>query len=355
MKRIASALLALILLIALVPMPVQAASSPRTTTVCRNTALYQSKNVKSKTLRTIHRGDTVKLISQSGSWAKLQVGKQTGYAKKDNVYLNPIRSGQVRMETMLKKQGKSGGANYQRMKVGKKVKVLGNHGRDWLTVWVDGKVGYALRKKVHVNGAKTVYLTFDDGPSSLTPSILKVLRQKNVKASFFVVGTQLNSSSNRTYLKQIHRDGHEIALHSETHNYSKIYASTSAYMNDLTKVRNRVRSLTGVSSKMVRFPGGSNNANRGHGAAIRKELRRQGYQYADWTVDTEDWRGRSASALYSAAVTPAKKQAMPIILMHDMGKNHSMVNALPRIIDALYNAGYQFDTISNRGSWPHFA
>ena len=99
-----------------------------------------------------------------------------------------------------------------------------------------------------------IYLTFDDGPSDRTLEILKILDQYNAKATFFVVGT-----AKLQYLPQIVEKGHTIGLHSNTHNYSKIYKSTDAFFNDLTALSQKVYDVAGIHSKVVRFPGGSSN------------------------------------------------------------------------------------------------
>lgn len=135
-----------------------------------------------------------------------------------------------------------------------------------------------------------IYLTFDDGPSlEVTPYILDVLKKYNIKATFFVI----NKNSNTDYLiKRAYDEGHTIGLHSYTHSYN-IYASVSSYFDDLTKIEDKVISLTGESSKIIRFPGGTSNTisrnySNGIMSALAKEVQNRGYSYFDWNVGSSD-------------------------------------------------------------------
>ena len=120
----------------------------------------------------------------------------------------------------------------------------------------------------------TIYLTFDDGPSlDITPKILDLLKKHNIKATFFVI----NRNSNTDYLiKRAYNEGHTIGLHTSSHNYSKIYANETAYFNDLANIENKVIKITGTSSKIIRFPGGSSNTvSRNYNKGIMTRLTKQ--------------------------------------------------------------------------------
>ena len=100
---------------------------------------------------------------------------------------------------------------------------------------------------------KTVYLTFDDGPSDkVTPKILDVLKSENVKATFFIIGNQAVSRKN--ILKREFDEGHTIAVHSYTHRYGEIYASEQSLLNDIDKCNEIIKSVTGEYSSVYRFP-----------------------------------------------------------------------------------------------------
>lgn len=100
------------------------------------------------------------------------------------------------------------------------------------------------------SGDKTVYLTFDDGPSAQTPKVLAVLKEYNVKATFFVTDIEPRY---RSYMKDIVAGGHAIGLHTASHSYSDIYSSPENYFKDLNRISDIVEKETGVKSKIIRF------------------------------------------------------------------------------------------------------
>lgn len=144
---------------------------------------------------------------------------------------------------------------------------------------------------------KTIYLTFDDGPSPRTPEVLKILRDNGVKATFFV--THISGKSSH-YMKDIVAEGHTIALHSYTHDYDKIYASEEAYFADLQQISDLVYSETGVRTNLIRFPGGSSNIvsrfNPGIMTRLTQQVTDKGYVYFDWNVVSGDANRGGATA-----------------------------------------------------------
>ena len=92
---------------------------------------------------------------------------------------------------------------------------------------------------------KTAYLTFDDGPSGNTDIILQTLQEENVKATFFVVGT--DDAGNLARMRRIVQEGHTIGMHSYSHSYKKIYASVEAFLKDMYQVFNLIKDTTGVT------------------------------------------------------------------------------------------------------------
>ena len=103
----------------------------------------------------------------------------------------------------------------------------------------------------------SVYLTFDDGPSPVTKDILKVLKEKDVKATFFVVYN--DSSEAAELLREIAEEGHTIGVHSTTHIYSQIYSSVEAFLSDFEMTATWIEEVTGNKPEIFRFPGGSIN------------------------------------------------------------------------------------------------
>ena len=104
---------------------------------------------------------------------------------------------------------------------------------------------------------KRIYLTFDDGPSRNTDKILDILKEYDVKATFFVVG-KTDEESVRAY-QRIVAEGHTLAMHSYSHKYSEIYASKESFEQDLRQLQEYLYQITGVWPRFYRFPGGSSN------------------------------------------------------------------------------------------------
>lgn len=197
---------------------------------------------------------------------------------------------------------------------------------------------------------KTIYLTFDDGPSPRTPEVLKILRDNGVKATFFV--THISGKSSH-YMKDIVAEGHTIALHSYTHDYEKIYASEEAYFADLQQISDLVYSETGVRTNLIRFPGGSSNiVSRKYNSGIMTRLTQQvtdkGYVYFDWNVVSGDANrgGATAQQIINNCRKVSKKSDAVIVLMHDSAEKRTTVEALPEVIAYYKAAGCKFATIT---------
>ena len=209
---------------------------------------------------------------------------------------------------------------------------------------------YSIKRKVKRIKSNTgiIYLTFDDGPSSTTSKILDILKKENVKATFFVVNF---NSGYEQVIKRIVNEGHTIALHSYTHNYKLIYSSENAYYDDLLKLREKVKDVTGVESNIIRFPGGSSNTvsmfNKGIMSILTKSVKEKGYNYFDWNVDSRDAGGaRNSTEVYNNVMKNLNKNRNNIVLMHDSHNNNKTVDALERIIIDAKNNGYRFSNIT---------
>lgn len=193
----------------------------------------------------------------------------------------------------------------------------------------------------------TIYLTFDDGPSNNTSKILDILKQEDIKATFFLVN--FNSSYNPA-VKRIYDEGHSIGIHSYMHNYKLIYSSVSAYFDDLNKMNDKIKTITGSDTKLLRFPGGSSNTissfNKGIMTTLVKEVTNAGYHYFDWNVDSSDaWSARNSNDVYNNVVNNLKK-GTNIVLMHDLSSNEKTINALEKIIKDAKEKGYTFANIT---------
>lgn len=200
---------------------------------------------------------------------------------------------------------------------------------------------------------KWVCLTFDDGPSKTTAAVLDALNSAGVHATFFVVATGYNDK----YLPLIARaaaDGHQIALHSATHEYSNIYQSITAYWQDLALLKERIASYVDAASiHYLRFPGGSTNtvSRRYGGKGLMNELKadveEKGYQWVDWNVCAEDAVGGKPSAeqIYRNVVNETGDQKHCVVLMHDSAGTRTTAEALPDIIRWYQDNGYTFCTV----------
>ena len=176
---------------------------------------------------------------------------------------------------------------------------------------------------------KRAYLTFDDGPSDQTGEILDILKEHNVKATFFVIGR-----NERYYpmYKRIVEEGHTLAIHSYSHEYSTIYASYDNFVNDVEELRKLLYDVTGVDCRYYRFPGGSSNrVTQVPVNDLIDYLDSAGLTYFDWNALNND--------AVIAGQTP--NQLVKIILMHDLDCRHETVESLPSLIEQLEEHGYE--------------
>lgn len=183
---------------------------------------------------------------------------------------------------------------------------------------------------------RKVYLTFDDGPSSSTPEILDILQEYGVKATFFVVG-QEDEESKELY-RRIVEEGHTLAMHTYSHQYSIIYESVESFAEDTTKLQDYLYEVTGVKTNLFRFPGGSSNlvSNIGMEGFIQY-LNEKEIIYFDWNVSSGDAtnRIRSAGILVDNVMQDVVRHKNSIVLMHDANNKKNTVEALPIIIEKL--------------------
>ena len=199
-------------------------------------------------------------------------------------------------------------------------------------------------------GDGKIYLTFDDGPSGdITPQVLDILKEEGIKATFFV----LNKPSSLDYLiKRAYDEGHTIALHGATHEYSYIYANRDNFFSDLKIISDKVKNITGVESKIIRFPGGSSNTISRHYAygimtRLTQEVSSLGYHYFDWNVDCNDAGGaKNSSEVYYNVVNNLSHAKTNVVLMHDFSGNYKTLNALRDIIRFGKENGYTFSNIT---------
>ena len=203
---------------------------------------------------------------------------------------------------------------------------------------------------------KTVYLTFDDGPSENTQAVLDILDKYGIKATFFVTGI------NPDYLPMIgkcYERGHTIGLHTYSHQYDQVYASVDAYWDDLNRIGGVVKEQIGYVPCFIRFPGGSSNTisadyTTGIMSVLADEVVAAGYQYFDWDASCGDGATHTADELVEASKADTAYGYQSIVfLMHDGAQKETTVEALPRIIEYFKSEGYEFAPIDRSTCVPH--
>ena len=188
----------------------------------------------------------------------------------------------------------------------------------------------------------TVYLTFDDGPGANTHTILDILAEYDVKATFFVNGKDVETYADE--YRRIVAEGHTLAMHSYTHNYSKVYASVDAFMDDTIRLRNHLYDITGVVCDIYRFPGGSSNTvTKINIRRFAEALDAEGIVYFDWNVASNDATNPilSVEEIYDNVISGVVNRDMSVVLMHDLKDKVTTVEALPLILDYLKTNGYE--------------
>lgn len=200
------------------------------------------------------------------------------------------------------------------------------------------------------DGYKVMYLTFDDGPSSeVTPQILDVLKEYNIKATFFVLGK--NAEKNPEVLKRMAKEGHMIANHSYSHSIDYVYSSPEAFMEEINKTRDIIINTVGERSYagVLRFPGG---AFRNEREEFKEVLLQNDIPYVNWNCLTGDSETLNpvSSNLYNKAIRTANDSERDslVLLMHDTNSKQATVDSLPSIIDYFKKQGFRFDVIKRR-------
>jgi peptidoglycan/xylan/chitin deacetylase (PgdA/CDA1 family) len=183
--------------------------------------------------------------------------------------------------------------------------------------------------------SSTVAMTFDDGPHpKLTPKLLDMLKERNIKATFFVIGKCV--AENPDIAKRIVDEGHEIANHSWSHpQLTKL--SPPAFAAEIAQTNDAIEKATGIRPVVMRPPYGAINP------ILTKRLNEEyGLSVIIWSVDPLDWKIRKSDHVSSHIIKNAAPGA--IILAHDI--HASTVDAMPATLDALQSKGYKFATVS---------
>ncbi len=204
---------------------------------------------------------------------------------------------------------------------------------------LSGMHGFALAD--NKEATKCVYLTFDDGPSDkVTPKILDVLDEENVKATFFIIGKQ--AETRRNIIEREFNSGHTVAVHSYSHAYGEIYSSPAALLQDIDKCNDVIQSICGTRSNVYRFPGGS----YGLKESLIRAVTDRGMRYVDWNASLCDAEivNPSPESLFKAAVNTSSDRHNIVLLAHDSTTKTPTALALKSIIGYYKENGYSFAT-----------
>lgn len=199
---------------------------------------------------------------------------------------------------------------------------------------------------IYHSDTKRVFLTFDDGPSkTVTPLILDLLKQENIKATFFLLGSRVEL--NPDIVKREYDEGHYIANHGYSHNYTNIYQTPQSVVDEFNATEAAIKNALGnqeYNSYLFRFPGGMPG---GKHAQLKAEaaqiLEQNGVAHLDWNALTSDAAGAKTSEemLQNAISTIGEKNSV-VILMHDAGDKILTYEMLPNLISYLREKGYEF-------------
>ena len=200
---------------------------------------------------------------------------------------------------------------------------------------------------VYYEPTKKVFLTFDDGPSSNTQAILDILDKYNVKATFFVLGSNVDAKPE--LVKQEYEKGHFIANHSYTHSYKDIYSSTQSILDEYNRCTTAIQNAIGVANynpHLFRFPGGSYG---GPYHDVKQEgmnlLKENQIASTNWNCLTGDAEGKDTKeGMWAELKESAEGDDNLVILMHDAADKQMTVEFLPELIEYYQGLGYEFCT-----------
>ena len=198
-------------------------------------------------------------------------------------------------------------------------------------LWESEEAGAEGKSKASSEIPPKVALTFDDGPSSeYTPLLLDGLRERNVKASFFVIGSNIEKEGGEEIIRRIYEEGHLIGNHT-WHHVDLSHLSTEDAWKELEMTDSLIKAITGEETALVRPPFGE----------FPRSMEEPDKLYVKWTVDSRDWVTKDTQEIVRKVVTDTEEN--DIILMHDC--YGTSVEAALQIIDILSERGYEFVTV----------
>ena len=201
-------------------------------------------------------------------------------------------------------------------------------------------------------------LTFDDGPSELTPQILDILANHKIKAGFFLIGEEI-TKEREDIVKRLKQEGHMVGIHTYCHKQNVIYASQVSFEEDFLKVQRRIQEVLDQDDGIYRFPWGSMNRQlKCLYPELSKWVTNQGYSFYDWNVSAEDSVGTTSCYRILHNIQTSMKNKIGkeniVVLMHDSSTMKKTVEALPQIISMIEERGYTFARLDELEKPYHF-
>ncbi len=193
---------------------------------------------------------------------------------------------------------------------------------------------------------KIAYLTFDDGPYYNTHKVLDVLKKYKVKVTFFTIGLDKDScydnrgqSCKEMYLKEV-ENGHTIANHTYSHLiFNGLYSSVDSFITQVKKQEELIKDRTGVTTNILRFPGGSGTASAfGVKDGAVSKLKEMGYGWVDWTAGDGDGGYVANTDIAWKNFTGQINEDIEVVLFHDYSTVTLAI--LPKVIEYLQNKNY---------------
>jgi peptidoglycan-N-acetylglucosamine deacetylase len=189
---------------------------------------------------------------------------------------------------------------------------------------------------------KTIYLTFDDGPTGYTEEILNILQEKNIQATFFLLKNNIEKYP--ALVSRIQQEGHAIGCHGVTHDLNQFYATPGSPIEEMNQCFKSISTIIDNYSKLIRVPFGSYPYMK---YEHRDLVTKSGYVMWDWNVDSEDWSNQNGVSVQKNVLEQVselhKKNITPVVLLHDK-KVTSQI--LSNMIDELSKQEYTFSKIT---------
>lgn len=270
-------------------------------------------------------------------------GVKIGFAYKNEQ--EALQEEKIKKEELAKKLEEK---EKSQVVVGQKKEFKDIYGVDSQKVW------NAMNTYDYDNGGKKeVFLTFDDGPSlTNTPNIIKILKDNNVKGTFFVIGKSLKMDGAPAILKDLYNEGMAIGNHSFSHDYAYLYPKRVLNLENFTadfkeneKLIKKSLEMDNFSTRVIRCPGGQISWKSTE--PLNDYLIKNNMASIDWNALNGDAEGgkKNADQLYQEAVNSGKGKNLVVILMHDTYGKEETVKALDKIIKHYKSEGYDFKTL----------